>query len=156
MTVLTPSPNPTRILTRSATRNILQLLAPAFNNSVYLATIFQKLLSTTTLFLFFRAYFFSLMLLQQSYYLTSALLMQSYYASRFTYWISSIAARGGYWGAKKSLGMSWKALEPLRQKLFKEFMIFILGSGNGFILAIFWPGWIVVGPTVWGVWFMCG
>lgn len=149
MTVLTPSPNPTKILTRSSTHNILQVLAPAFNNSVYLATIFQNLLSTTTLFLVFRAYLLSLVLLQQTYYVSSILLLQSY-------WASTIAARGGYWGVKRGMGMSWKALEPVRNKILREFMIFILGAGNGVCLAIFWPGWIVVGPTVWGVWCFCG
>lgn len=149
MTVLTPSPSPRSILTRSSTGDILRLLAPAFNNSVYLASIFQKLLSTTTLFLVFRAYFLSLVLLQQTYYVSYILLMQSY-------WASTIAARGVYRGVKMGVGMSWKALEPVRNRLFREFMIFVLGAGNGVCLAVFWPGWIVVGPTVWGVWCFCG
>lgn len=149
MTVLTPSPNPRSILTCSSTGDILRLLAPAFNNSVYLASIFHKLLSTTTLFLVFRAYFLSLVLLQQTYYVSSVLLIQSY-------WASTLAARGGYWGVKRGAGMSWKALEPIRNKVFREFMIFILGAGNNVCLAVFWPGWIVVGPTVWGVYCFCG
>lgn len=52
--------------------------------------------------------------------------------------------------------MSWRALEPVREKLFREFMIFVLGAGNGVFLAVFWPGWIVVGPSVYGVWWVCG
>lgn len=70
--------------------------------------------------------------------------------------MSAIAAKSSYWGFKRGAGISWKALEPLRNKLFKEFMIFVLGGGNGVILAVFWPGWIVVGPAVWGVWCFCG
>ncbi|KUJ16254.1 uncharacterized protein LY89DRAFT_78315 [Mollisia scopiformis] len=155
MTILTPSPNPTKILNRSSTHNILTILSPAFSNSIYLATILQKLLSTTTIFLVFRAYLLSLILLQQSYYISSILLLQSYYLSQFTYWVSGIAAKGGYWGVKTGAGISWKALEPVRNKLFKEFMIFVLGAGNGVFLAVFWPGWLVVGPTVFGVWCLC-
>jgi hypothetical protein len=156
MTVLTPSPNPTKILTRSTTHTLIHLLTPTLTSSLYLATIFHRLLSTTTIFLSLRFYFLSLILIQQSYNLTSLLLLQSYYLSKLTYWISNIAARGSYWGVKKGMGFSWKALEPVREKLFREFMIFVLGAGNGVFLMVFWPGWIVVGSGIWGVWWVCG
>lgn len=33
----------------------------------------------------------------------------------------------------------------LRKKLEFEFFVLILGSGNGLILVVFWPGWILIG-----------
>jgi len=40
--------------------------------------------------------------------------------------------------------------------MFFEFAVFILGGGNQVILIVFWPGWIVVGGGVWGMWMVCG
>jgi len=51
---------------------------------------------------------------------------------------------------------SWKASEKLRNKLFFELVVFVLGGGNGMILLVFWPGWIVIGGGVLGVWMICG
>ena len=39
----------------------------------------------------------------------------------------------------------------LRKKLFYELAVFILGSGNGLILVLFWPGWLLVGGAL-AVW----
>lgn len=36
----------------------------------------------------------------------------------------------------------WNSTRVLRKKLFYEFAVFILGTGNGFILLLFWPGWL--------------
>jgi hypothetical protein len=44
----------------------------------------------------------------------------------------------------------------MRKKLFMEFMIFVLGGGNQLILVLFWPGWVIVGGGIWGVWSLCG
>lgn len=44
------------------------------------------------------------------------------------------------WGAWNS-----KQSRRLRKKLEFEFFVLILGSGNGIILMVFWPGWILVG-----------
>lgn len=148
MTVLThPTTTPTHLLPNN--RPLLTLLSPALSSSLYLATIFQRLLSTTTLFLFLRAYILSLILLRQSYHISQILLLQSYYAS-------SILAKHGFWASKEGARRAWKASEKLRNKLFFEFAVFILGGGNQVILIVFWPGWIVVGGGVWGVWMVCG
>jgi hypothetical protein len=145
MAVLT---NPTTITTRN-TKPILTLLSPAFANSYYLVTILQRLLSTTTLFLLFRTYLLSLFLLQQSYHASQILLIQSLYAS-------SIACKNAYWASKQGMRVLWRSTEGLRKKLFMEFMIFVLGGGNQFILVVFWPGWIVIGGGIWGIWSLCG
>ncbi|TVY62813.1 hypothetical protein LSUE1_G010255 [Lachnellula suecica] len=146
MTILAAPTKPTNLLNN---RPILTLLSPALSSSLYLATIFQRLLSTTTLFLFLRAYILSLLLLRQSYYISQVLLLQSYYAS-------SLLAKNGYWASKEGIQKSWKATEKLRKKLFFELAVFVLGGGNGVILIVFWPGWIFVGGGVWGVWMICG
>lgn len=44
------------------------------------------------------------------------------------------------WGAWNS-----KQARRLRKKLEFEFFVLILGSGNGIMLMVFWPGWILVG-----------
>lgn len=53
------------------------------------------------------------------------------------------------WGAWNS-----KQSRRLRKKLEFEFFVLILGSGNGFILMVFWPGWILVG-LVYLVYLLC-
>jgi hypothetical protein len=149
MSVLAASTNPTTILTTQNTKTILALLSPAFANSLYLATILQRLLSTTTLFLLFRSYLLSIFLLQQSHHASQILLIQSLYAS-------SIACKNAYWASKKGTRLLWRSTERMRKKLFMEFMIFVLGGGNQLILVLFWPGWIIVGGGIWGVWSLCG
>lgn len=54
--------------------------------------------------------------------------------------------------AGKEMGrMGWKATEGLRKKLWFEFMVFVLGGGNGLFLLVFWPGWIVLW-CLYGAW----
>jgi hypothetical protein len=125
--------------------DVLAFLSPALTHSLYLAFIFQRLLSTTTVFVLFRAYLLSGLLLRQSFYATEILLAQSYYASR-------LVAQQFFLASKRSLSLAWRKTNPLRKKLFFEFMVFVLGGGgNGIILLVFWPGWLVVGPGVWCV-----
>jgi hypothetical protein len=150
MAVLTASRHPSIILTTTQnTKPILNLLSPAFTNSLYLATILQQLLSTTTLFIFFRTYLLSLFLLQQSYRGSQILLIRSVYAS-------TILCKNSYWASRQGMKLFWRSTEGLRKKLFMELMIFVLGAGNQLILVVFWPGWIVVGGGIWGLWSLCG
>ena len=149
MAVLTASSNPTtRLATTQHTKPILTLLSPALTNSLYFAAIAQRLLSTTTLFLIFRTYLLSLFLLQQSYHASQILLIWSLYAS-------SILFENTYWASKQGMRVLWESSEGTRKKLFMEFMIFVLGGGNQFILVVFWPGWIVIGAGIWGAWRVC-
>ena len=131
------------------TSNVLSFLPPALTQSLYLAVIFQRLLSTTTVFVLFRAYLLSGLLLRQSFFACEILLVQSYYAS-------ALVAHQLFLATKQSLRLGWRATEPLRKKLLFEFMVFVLGSGNGIILLVFWPGWLVVGPGVWCMMWACG
>jgi len=53
------------------------------------------------------------------------------------------------WGAWNS-----KQSRRLRKKVEFEFFVLILGSGNGVILMMFWPGWILV-ALVYLVYLLC-
>jgi len=152
MAVLTTTHHASTLLSKSSPHSnsqILALLSPALTNSLYIAAILQRLLSTTTLFLAFRAYFLSTILLKQSYYASQVLALQGYYAS-------GMLARQVLRTWVKGMRMSWKATERLREKLFYEFALFILGTGYYGLLIVFWPGWIVIGGGVWGVWWTFG
>lgn len=149
MATLTTIPDASTLLASSSTTNILTILSPALTHSLYLAWVFQRLLSTTTLFVAFRAYFLSVMILRQSFYACQILLMQSYFAA-------GLLAKQLFLTSKQAMNLSWKATERFRNKLFFEFMIFILGGGNPVFLVIFWPGWIVIGGGACGIWLTCG
>ena len=149
MTVLTPSPNPSALLSGTSSTAILQLLAPTLKHSLYFAAVFQRLLSTTTLFLFLRAYVSSLFVLRQTFYASQLVLIQSYYAS-------ALLARQVTPALKQVMRRGWNATAKLRKKLFFEFMVFVLGGGNQVLLVVFWPGWIVVGGGAMGLWWACG
>lgn len=140
---------PTFIPPSATTSDLLTFLAPALTHSLYLVFIFQRLLSTTTLFVFFRAYLLSGLLLRQSFYASEILLAQSYFAS-------GVVAHQLLIASKRSLGLAWRSTEMLRRKLFYELMVFVLGGGQGIILLVFWPGWLVIGPGVWCVMWVCG
>jgi len=148
MTVLTPIPNPSTLLSTSSQNNLLTILSRSLTNSLYLASIFRRLLSSTTLFVLFRAYFLALLLLRQSFSATQILLVQTDYAI-------ALLTNKLFSTLKQAIKLGWKATEKFRNKLFFEFMLFILGEGNGILLVILWPGWLVLGGGAWGVWVVC-
>jgi hypothetical protein len=146
--------------TTVAAVNTLNLLFPAVANTFYFCTVLQRLLSTTTIFVVFRCYLLTLLVLRQWHVLTlhsinvwRLLLLHSIYATRIliihSSWASFLLVKQLVWGLKKG----WKTFEPLRQKLFFELMAFLLGSGNAVLLLVFWPGWLFIGGTACGVWF---
>jgi hypothetical protein len=150
MAVLNASSSPTTTLTTSQnTKPTLSLLSPAVSNSLYLAAVIQQLLSTTTIFLLFRTYLLSLFLFQQSYHASQVLLIRSLNAS-------FLLCKKASWVSKQGMRVLRKKTEGIRQRLFREFMIFILGGGNQLFLVLFWPGWILVGGSVWAAWRLWG
>jgi hypothetical protein len=149
MTVLSPPPKPAALFTTTGTTNILTILSPALTHSLYFAAVFQSLLSTTTLFVVFRAYFISLIVLRQSFYTSQILLLQSYSAAILL--SKQLLATG-----KRILEMGWQGTEGIRRKLFFELMVFLLGTGYGMLLVVLWPGWIVIGCGAWAVLSICG
>ena len=124
------------------TNSILTLLSPALTNSLYLAYILQRLLSTTTIFVLFRTYLLSLFLLQQSYSASQVIFVQSLYAT-------SVLSKNSYRASKQGAKLLWKSTETLRKRLFYEFMVFVLGGGHVAILLVVWPGWIFVAGGIW-------
>ncbi|KAH8809043.1 hypothetical protein F5884DRAFT_391591 [Xylogone sp. PMI_703] len=128
--------------------NIANLLAPAFTSSLYLVQALQQVIRTTTFFLLFRSYILSGLLLRQLLSLSLIVLIQSFYASCLVCRKSGKAASLGW-------SLSWKALQPLRKKIAYEVWTTLLGGGNGLILVIFWPGWILVWGGM-GLWFVLG
>ena len=149
MAVLIPLPSPSALLSTTSNTNIIKLLSPALTHSLYFVAVFQRLLSTTTFFLFLRAYVSSLFILRQTFYASQLLLIQSYYAS-------TLLAKQMHPVLKQGTKRGWKATEKFRNKLFFEFVVFMLGGGNQVLLLIFWPGWIVVGGGAMGIWWTCG
>jgi len=148
MTVLTPAQNPSTFITSTSQNQLLTIVSHPLTHSLYLATIFQRLLSTTTLFILFRAYFLTLLLLRQSFSAAQILLVQTYYAV-------ALLTKQLFNTLKQAIKLGWKATERFRKKIFFEFMVFILGGGNGFLLVILWPGWIVLGGAAWSIWKVC-
>ncbi|KAI9052903.1 hypothetical protein LZ554_003175 [Drepanopeziza brunnea f. sp. 'monogermtubi'] len=113
-------------------------LSPARNHhsSLHLAWTAHRLLSSTTLSLLLRAYLLSL-----------ALLRSSLHAALYAAALGLCTARG-------ALATAWTATESLRQRVFFELMVFLLGGGQGVFLVLFWPGWVLLtalGVALWTV-----
>ncbi|KAG9245215.1 hypothetical protein BJ878DRAFT_31258 [Calycina marina] len=136
MALTTPLTNTTFLLSKTNTSTLPPL--PPLSRPVYLM---QTFLRTTTVFLFFRSYTMSLLLFRQSVYASQIVVLQSWYAASAM--VQTLYTRG-----KEIAWAAWKVTERLRQKLFFEFMVFILGGGYAFLLVLLWPGWIVVGAGI--------
>ncbi|KAG9233097.1 hypothetical protein BJ875DRAFT_58687 [Amylocarpus encephaloides] len=134
---------PGSVTKQSPSMQPLSSISPTLTMSLYLATtLLPRLLSTTTLFLLLRVYILSHLILLHSYYTLAILAIQSYYAS-------VVLLRQGWWLSKGGARWAWRGSGGLRKKLWFEFATFVLGNGNGILLIVFWPGWIVVGGVVW-------
>ncbi|KAM3518634.1 hypothetical protein NHJ13051_008053 [Beauveria bassiana] len=94
--------------------------------------------------------------------LSSISLAQAYSAIRFLALHLLVATKlGAFYGAAASVRAAttvWdmKTTRMLRDKLFYEFALFVLGAGNGLFLLVLWPGWIVIGGTSFVLWQICG
>lgn len=130
---------------QDAAAAIASRLGPTFAAALHL----QSIISSLSVFLCWRAYVFAAFSLAT---LLDAAKVISFYAyvrvkfGAFHGWIMSTRAVAGVWDSKP--------VQMIRQKLFYEFALFILGMGNPLILLLFWPGWIVVCGT-WAVWQFC-
>jgi hypothetical protein len=98
----------------------------------------------------------------QAYLLAAATSNRALLAARTLAWQILLVARvGGYRGAVMSR-VAWtrtwdsKTVRALRKKMMYDFAFFILGSGNGLVLLLFWPGWLVVGGAAWAAVRICG
>lgn len=150
MTILTSAPSPSTLFSPSTSSpQVRTLLSPALSNAVHFATTLQKFLGATTLFLLWRSYLLTDALFRRTRNLLRTLAVQSYYTAKTFTWH---VLRSG----KQAVRRGWRATEPVRNKIFFEFMVFVLGGGNGLILVLFWPGWLIIGGGFWGIWKVCG
>jgi hypothetical protein len=126
---------------------VIRRLGPA----LAFALRFQYIIGSFSWFLYIQTYFF-----------TSRAFVNAVYASRFLAIRAYLATK---FGAFHGVNMSAKALSDLwdakttravRKKLFYEFAVFILGTGNPFILLLFWPGWLVLGGASLALWRLSG
>lgn len=119
------APNPLAHLSRST---LLTIITPALTNTLVFFGFLQ---------LFLRSYALTtlVVLLSHSFSVTRGLMFRS--LSITTQLLRT---------TKHLLLNLHKRTEPLRQKLFFEFMVFILnpGLGHGLCVVIFWPGWLLV------------
>lgn len=124
---------------------IISRLGPTLAYAVH----FQNIIGSLSVFICWRAYL-----------LASFSLVRAYYATRFLAFHALVATKlGAFYGATASLSAAaalWnlKTTKMLRDKLFYEFAVFILGAGNGVFLLVLWPGWIVIGGTSFVLWQM--
>jgi hypothetical protein len=97
------------------------------------------------------------------------ILLQAYTAACFTLttavWSSRIVAvhtffvvKGGVWVSQHAFWWTWtsKGVVAAREHTFKNFATWVLGSGNGIILVLFWPGWWCIAGTSCAIWVCCG
>lgn len=111
------------------------------------AVRFQYMISSFSSFLYIQTYFVASLAVVNALYASRFLAIQAYIATRF-------GAFHGFNMSAKALADFWdaKTTRMLRKKLFYEFAVFILGSGNPIILLLFWPGWLVVGGASFALW----
>lgn len=126
---------------------VIGTLGPA----LAVAARFQYIIGTFSSFLYLQAYFVTSIAFVNALYASRFLAIQAYIATKF-------GAFHGFNMSAKALADVWDArtTRMLRKKLFYEFAVFILGSGNSMILLLFWPGWLVVGGASFAAWQFCG
>lgn len=102
-------------------------------HTLYLAALFQRLLSVTTFSLCVHLSLFT-------FYTTRLLALNSYYASKLL--IINLLTLFKLM-ATRLVSSIWKRTEKARRKLFFELVIWILNP-NAVALLVFWPGWIAL------------
>ncbi|KAK3943228.1 hypothetical protein QBC46DRAFT_43349 [Diplogelasinospora grovesii] len=113
--------------------DLISVLGPL----VGLAPQFRHLLTLITTFLFIHTYFAASIVATA---LSQASLCVLFKTAGLTKRVSWTI-----WNAK--------ATKRLRKKLEFEFFVLILGpGGNALCLMVFWPGWLIIGATIWAVW----
>ncbi|GJN70689.1 hypothetical protein PLIIFM63780_002721 [Purpureocillium lilacinum] len=114
--------------------------------SLILASHCQRVLATLSYVVCLRAYL-----------VASVALPHASYASRFLVaWAVGAAKTGAFHVlhmSSKAVADAWESqpVRQVRQKLFYEFAVFILGGGNALILLLFWPGWLILAAAIWGL-----
>lgn len=155
-----------------ATTKPSAILSPVLTQTIFLFSSLHSLLSYASFFVLLRLYILSLHTINFSrfvlLYVSKALAVFSihaFYLSRVVLANTSLASRLLLIHllavtiflvrlSSQGVGKVWKMFEPLRQKLFFELMVFILGGGNQIFLLILWPGWWIVGAVCGITWLL--
>lgn len=127
--------------------DIIRLLRP----SLQTALRFQSLVGSVSLFVCFRAWFLANFAFAGMLYTSRIVALQVYFATKFGAFHSlSISSKAvvGVWRSKR--------VQRFRDKLWYEFALFVLGSGNTIFLMLFWPGWWLLAGSCWAVWALFG
>lgn len=131
------------------------LLAPALKSSLYLIHHTVQIASTTTLFLLMQIPYRFTSYISKNSSAQDKISRNSWYASKSS---TACPASGLQARIRPRFAQNvalipsiWAFFEPLRRKLFREFIIWILNPGLGGMVCcvVFWPGWILAG----GLWF---
>ncbi|KAF5018239.1 hypothetical protein F66182_9802 [Fusarium sp. NRRL 66182] len=127
--------------------DITRLIGPALQ----IALRFQSLVGSITVFLCLHACFLASTASATTLYASKIVILNVFIATKFSVYhgfnMSSRAAVG-IWNSKN--------IQKLRRKLWYEFAVFILGSGNLIFLMLFWPGWWVLAGACWAFWMLSG
>jgi hypothetical protein len=127
--------------------DITRLVGPALQ----IALRFQSFVGCVTVFLCFHACFFASITFAGVLYASKTVTLNAFVAAKFSAFLSfnmSTQAVASAWNSKN--------VQRLRNKLFYEFAVFILGSGNIIFLMLFWPGWWLLAGACWAFWMLSG
>ncbi|KAF4981265.1 hypothetical protein FZEAL_2891 [Fusarium zealandicum] len=127
--------------------DIIRLLSPALE----IAFRFQSLLSSVSVFLCLRAWFLASVTFTVVAYTSKIVAFKAYVATKFSAFHSFNMSNRAVVGAWNS-----KGIQRLRKKIWYEFAVFVLGSGNTVFLMLFWPGWWVLAGACWTFWMLSG
>jgi hypothetical protein len=127
--------------------DITRLIGPALQ----IALRFQSLVGSVSIFLCLRACYVASITFASVLYASKTVTFKAFVAAKFS-------AFHGFNMSSQALASAWnsKKIQKLRNKLWYEFAVFILGSGNLIFLMLFWPGWWVLAGACWAGWMLFG
>lgn len=122
-----------------------------FRPHLEFAIRFRNIISSLSVFLCWQAYCLSSIALQNALYVSKILAFQAYLSSKYGVWYTWLVS-------SSATSMVWNSriVQEWRKNSFHNFAVFILGSGNGLILVLFWPGWLLIGGASLAVWQLAG
>jgi hypothetical protein len=127
---------------------VISTIYPLVNSAVQ----FQHLIGCAVFHLFVRTYFAASIVATASLWASKSIAWRTFLASRV------IVARALFL-ASRLIWTAWdcKRSRRFRKRLEFELFILLLGpGGNSLLLMLFWPGWLMLAATGWGVWHLTG
>ncbi|KAF5676995.1 hypothetical protein FHETE_1897 [Fusarium heterosporum] len=127
--------------------DITRLIGPALQ----IALRFRSLVSSISIFLCLHACFIASITFAGIVYASKTVTTHAFTAAKFSaFYIFNMSTQ--------AVASAWnsKNVQRLRDKIWYEFAVFILGSGNMIFLMLFWPGWWVLASACWAFWMLFG